>query len=359
LKDSNTKLLFYKKLWNVFAEKSVPIIWLGKLLLTPFGDFAGDSRKQTMETSLENPLMQKILSHYYLDPTLDAGFKVLFNNEKTLVNFLNSILHMPKAKEIKSLTFRNVEEVMLWPEQKTLRFDIRAETNEHCNINVEMQRVEHSFFYERVLLQGSQFMIRSKIEYDEERKKALGPNPTTEEKTQYNESRYDLPSVISIWICNFDLQAENYRDEWMLYSKESLQKGLPVTEKLKYLFVSLKAFDKEFESLRTDEDEWLYCLKHAGSSKGELPAMNNEVISESFRRLLVSLASSELLQEQLRSMEEEELREIVAASSYLKGKEEGKAEGILEIARRMLQKHSSIEDIAEVTGLSKEQIKAL
>jgi len=101
--------------------------------------------------------------------------------------------------------------------------------------------------------------------------------------------------------------------------------------------------------------------------KGELPVKNNEVISESFKRLLVSLASSELLQEQLRSMEEEELREIVAASSYLKGKEEGKAEGFAEgeaksvakMARLMLKDGDSLEDVMRLTNLTEDQIKAL
>jgi len=42
-----------------------------------------------------------------------------------------------------------------------------------------------------------------------------------------------------------------------------------------------------------------------------------------------------------------------------KGKAEGKEEEAVEIARRMLKKGLDTNDIAEYTGLSEEQIKAL
>ena len=46
-------------------------------------------------------------------------------------------------------------------------------------------------------------------------------------------------------------------------------------------------------------------------------------------------------------------------SGYIDGKAEGKAEGKTEIARNLLKKKMSIQDIAEVTGLSIEEIEKL
>ncbi|MFR2775598.1 MAG: hypothetical protein ACLTBR_07205 [Anaerostipes sp.] len=41
------------------------------------------------------------------------------------------------------------------------------------------------------------------------------------------------------------------------------------------------------------------------------------------------------------------------------GKKQGRSDTILEITRGMLQKNIPIEDICELTGLTKEQIRAL
>jgi len=58
-------------------------------------------------------------------------------------------------------------------------------------------------------------------------------------------------------------------------------------------------------------------------------------------------------------MEEEELREIVAASSYLKGMAEGEAKEKAETARLMLKDGEPIAKIIRYTSLSEAQIKAL
>ncbi len=58
-------------------------------------------------------------------------------------------------------------------------------------------------------------------------------------------------------------------------------------------------------------------------------------------------------------MTEEEDREKIHNSEIYEARKEGIEEGIVEVAKNMLDKNMSIEDICEITGLSKEEINKL
>ena len=83
---------------------------------------------------------------------------------------------------------------------------------------------------------------------------------------------------------------------------------MTISDKVKYIIYDLTRFDKAEAQVKTDEERWLFLLKHAGSAQS-LPDFGDETIAKAIQRILVDKASETLLREQVKSMvlTEEEL----------------------------------------------------
>ena len=187
-----------------------------------------------------------------------------------------------------------------------------------------MQKAKHSRFIERILLQHSAFMLQSKYEWDQEFLKQPTKDLTDEERSRREASRYEIPPTFAIWVCDFPLEKQDeYRGTWAIRN----EKGLTITEKVKYILYDLTRFNKTLDDVQTDEDRWLYLLKNAGSSN-ELPDFDDNVIAQAIKRLLVKTASEKLLKEQAKNMvlTEEELDYL--ASLKVRARDEGRADVI-------------------------------
>lgn len=272
----------------------------------------------------EQKTYEEIKKRTYLDPLYDAAFKAFLNDEQALISFLNGIFQFEGENRITSVTIKNTEINIIFPQVKTCRLDIRAMTSNGYSINVEMQKAKHSRFIERILLQHSAFMLQSKYEWDQEFLKQPTKDLTDEERSRREASRYEIPPTFAIWVCDFPLEKQDeYRGTWAIRN----EKGLTITEKVKYILYDLTRFNKTLDDVQTDEDRWLYLLKNAGSSN-ELPDFDDNVIAQAIKRLLVKTASEKLLKEQAKNMvlTEEELDYL--ASLKVRARDEGRADVI-------------------------------
>lgn len=272
----------------------------------------------------EQKTYEEIKKRTYLDPLYDAAFKAFLNDEQALISFLNGVFQFEGENRITSVTIKNTEINIIFPQVKTCRLDIRATTSNGYSINVEMQKAKHSRFIERILLQHSAFMLQSKYEWDQEFLKQPTKDLTDEERSRREASRYEIPPTFAIWVCDFPLEKQDeYRGTWAIRN----EKGLTITEKVKYILYDLTRFNKALEDIQTDEDRWLYLLKNAGSSN-ELPDFDDNVIAQAIKRLLVKTASEKLLKEQAKNMvlTEEELDYL--ASLRVHARDEGRADAI-------------------------------
>ena len=293
----------------------------------------------------EQKTYEEIKKRTYLDPLYDAAFKAFLNNEQALISFLNGVFRFEGENRITSVTIKNTEINIIFPQIKTCRLDIRATTSNGYSINVEMQKAKHSRFIERILLQHSAFMLQSKYEWDQEFLKQPTKDLTDEERSRREASRYEIPPTFAIWVCDFPLEKQDeYRGTWAIRN----EKGLTITEKVKYILYDLTRFNKTLDDVQTDEDRWLYLLKNAGSSN-ELPDFDDDVIAQAIKRLLVKTASETLLKEQAKNMvlTEEELDYLASLKvrARAEGKEEGKDEG-----------HADAISVFEELGVSPEKI---
>jgi len=80
--------------------------------------FLGDTREFCEQQKLE-----EIKSKKYLDPLYDAAFKAFLSDEQALVSFLNGVFHLEGESKIKSVSVKNTEINVIFPQIKTFRLD--------------------------------------------------------------------------------------------------------------------------------------------------------------------------------------------------------------------------------------------
>jgi predicted transposase/invertase (TIGR01784 family) len=144
---------------------------------------------------------------------------------------------------------------------------------------------------------------------------------------------------------------------------------------LNFIFVELPKFKKPVEALETNVDRWLFCLKNLS----RLNARPAEVQGRIFEKLFKAAEIKKLTEADMEAynksiLEYQDVRDAVdyareeaSEKSFKEGVERGFKRGIkegvnqksVEIARKCFQKRMSLEEIAELTGLSVEQIKEL
>lgn len=306
----------------------------------------------------------------FLDPKYDPAFQELFSEKDTLKHFLNGILHLEGSDAIQDLEYRTPDIRFGLPDPKLVRFDVLAQCQSGELVNIEMQRAKHSFFKDRAILYGAMLAIQAK--------KNLERNNVNENKDLLGNFRYQMPKVISVWICNFKLESNSieYHDEWSVYSKQSLKQGiiLPVSNVLKYIFIELPNFRKSLNELITVEDKWLYALKNMGDEE-ESPSINDSIVQKAYDRLRVHTNPLEILSKQVENMlTEAEIEERLWENAQKglqqgleqgrqQGRKEGHQDGKLEqahkMAKAMREDGISTARIAAYSGLTEKEILAL
>lgn len=312
--------------------------------------FLGDTREFCERQKLEEIKKQK-----YLDPLYDAAFKAFLSDEQALVSFLNGVFHLEGDNKIKSVTVKNTEINIIFPQVKTFRLDIRAKTANGFCINVEMQKAKPLHFVERVLLQHSVFLLQSKYELDQETFAGMSTNLTDAQRAERESRRYEIPPTFAIWICDFAIQQQDdYRGTWAIRN----EKGLTISDKVKYIIYDLTRFNKAEAQVKTDEERWLFLLKHAGSAQS-LPNFGDETIAKAISRILVNKASETLLREQVKSMVLTEEEQDYLAWIKMNGVNQGADKKAREMARDMLVEGDSVEKVVRISKLPESDVMAI
>lgn len=126
-----------------------------------------------------------------------------------------------------------------------------------------------------------------------------------------------------------------------------------VVPNLRFIYVELPKFNKTLQESQDNLlDGFLYTIKHISEMTGKPEELYNQILGDLF-------AAAELAK---MSVEEQRIytkimtTEIDIRERIKEGREEGGQGKALEIANKMIAKGFSIEDISELTGLSKEDI---
>ena len=290
----------------------------------------------------------------YINPHTDFGFKRLFGsefNKELLISFLNAMFH--GEQNVQDVTYLNSEHLGERADARRAIFDVYCQNDRGEKFIVEMQNVYQEFFKDRTIYYST-FPIR-------------------EQAQRGGEWDFHLNSVYTIGLLNFSFaegmeNAHRWHHEVKLMEVDTHE---VFYDKLTYIYVEIPKFDKTEDQLVTMYDKWMFVLKNL-SRLMERPAALQERV---FTRLFEQAEISKFNPQELKSYEDSvnAYRDIVNAiktaekRKYAEGKAEGKAEGRAEgraegkaeVARKLLTIGLSIEQIAEATGLTADEIRAL
>ena len=294
------------------------------------------------------------MSFGILSPKVDFVFKKIFGNEKhpnILISFLNAVIKPTDL--IKSVQIKNTDIEKEHIEDKYSRLDIKAVTNngEHINIEIQVKNeynmIKRSLYYWSKMYEGQ---LTKGQDYD------------------------TLSRTICINILDFKyLKNDNFHNCYRLKEKTTNEE---LTDVMELHFIEIPKLRKleNSEDISDMLEAWITFIESPTSELIDKLEMSSDEIKEAKEELLRLSGNDkereryekrfESLLEQnslLANAERKGLQKGIQKGiekGIQKGIEKGKKEGIIEIAKNLLD---ILDDktIAIKTGLSLEEIKEL
>ena len=305
----------------------------------------------------------------FLDPRNDVAFKKIFGSEEhknITISFLNALLEYTGDKTITEVQFLNTEQhPFIIKEKKENSLDILCTDQRNHRYVVEMQIKQVKEFGNRMVYYGAKTYALQ-----------LG----------VGKPYHQLTPVIVIAIANFNIlpAEEGYKS---IHKIQSTKTSMCHLDQLTFVFAELKKFHKKEHELVSVEDKWLYFIKEISNqreipqplsqkefkeacfaaermkwSEAELNAYDDAFVRSTDDQTSIELAEEKGIAKGLvKGLEKgrEEGREEGLEEGREEGREEGLEEGRKNTAINMLKKNCDIVLIAEVTGLSIEEISTL
>lgn len=290
---------------------------------------------------------QKITKLSRLPLTNDYIFKRVFackGSEDILKDFLEAILNI----NIQKIEVQNPELPKNSKEEKRGILDIKVQLNENTIIHVEMQVKNQNNINSRSTIYLGK-LVANQLH--------IGDNYERLKKSIIicilNFEYYKRNSYHNIAKMNFEKSTkEAYVN--MGYEKEDKI----ASEYLEMHFIEIPKFIKKNPEAKTRLEQWLWLLV-GKEEKIKMAEKENKEVKKAL----------EILDEVSMDPKERERYDSILIAEFLqkeneqhffkKGKLEGKTEGKIEIAKKLLDKNVPIDEIIEITSLTKDEIENL
>ena len=279
----------------------------------------------------------------YINPYTDFGFKKLFGeeaNKDLLIDFLNTFL--PEKHRVKTLNFRNTEQLGPIVFDRKAVFDIFCEAESGEKFIVEMQKAKQRFFKDRSLF-CTAFPIREQAE------KGKG-------------WQYELQAIYLIAVLDFEYDEQTER-KFLRDVTLKDQDGELFYDKLHLIFLQMPLFTKTEAELETHQDKWFYFLQNLTDFEDIPVILNEPVFERAFTTTEVArMSKEEYFQYEMARMaywDNNAALDTAITEGEEKGRAEGKIEEKIDIARNMKTDGVDPKVIAKYTGLSPEEIERL
>jgi predicted transposase/invertase (TIGR01784 family) len=298
----------------------------------------------------------------YISLLTDFGFKRIFGttpNKDLLINFLNSLFEGEQViTDVHYLNSENVGDV--YTERKAI-FDVYCENEKGEKFIVEMQNAFQQFFKDRSLFYST-FPIR-------------------EQAPKGTEWDFKLKHVYVVALLNYDMHEESFAQEDINHDVGLLDKKTyrVFNDKLTFKYVEIAKFNKGEDELVTLYDKWLYLLRNLSRLDKQPASLKEKVFEKLFKEAEIAQFTPKEMREyedsvkvyrDLKNSLDTALMQGIEQGieqglerGLQQGRAEGHAkgieEGIAKVAKAMLVKGIPAETIAEVTGLSVEDIRKL
>ena len=270
----------------------------------------------------------------------DYGFKKIFGeepNKDLLIDFLNELLE--GAEKINDLTYLKNERLGKNEGERRAVYDLYCSNDRGEKFIVEVQRVKQQFFKDRSLYYST-FAIQ-------------------EQAAKGKDWKYELKGVYTIAVLDFsfdDTDADKLEHRVKLMDTKT---NKIFYHKLTFIYLEIPKFSKELRELQNDYDRWLFAFKNLHKLADRPPELEEGI----FKRLL-EVAEISRMDSKEQAVYQESLKEYwdlkSAMETYFEeGKEEGRQDEKLEVAKNALQAGLDIPVIIQLTGLSEQEISRL
>ena len=271
----------------------------------------------------------------------DIMFKAFYGrkeNEEFLQDFLEAILG-------EKIVMHDVRLEQLAKEQKFGILDLGVELEDGEFINVEIQIKNYKNIEKRTTFYACKKLIEQ-----------LGPG----------EDYRQLKPTIIIAILDYSfIKLPEYITETVRVVKE--HREYEINNDVKYYYIELEKFRNQNPDMTKRINQWSAFLDMERGDLLEMACKENDKVKRAVENYEVLTGDEEvkrLAEIRLMSKLEERsaldcAREEGIEEGKRKGREEGKREGIKEVAKALKERKEPIEKIAEITGLSKEEIEKI
>ena len=279
----------------------------------------------------------------YINPFTDVGFKKIFGqeiNKDLLIDFLNSLLQGERV--INDVKFLDKEQLSEFKDDRSLIYDVYCESEGGEKIIVEMQNRSQPYYKNRSIYYAAESIARQ------------GERGT--------EWMFDVKAVYCVSFLNFRQAgiSDEFRTDVALMNMQSKEL---FSNKIRLIYLQLPLFTKTVSECENHFERWIYVLKNME----KLDRYPFEIKDKVFKKLIETCEVSSWTREERIKYDHalKQFRDTLAVMEGQKqegreqGIEQGRAEEKLTIARNMKEKDMDANLIAEVTGLSLEEIAEL
>jgi len=233
-----------------------------------------DAQKQTT-TRKKSVIVEEPVGRY-INPLTDFGFKRIFGEEANtdlLIDFLNSVLEIDD--KIVDLQHKNPEQKGRIKTARDAFLDLYCVTSTDEHIIIEMQNLPQPYFFDRVL-----YYLTFPIQ-----KQAV------KGRGKWN---FNLKPVYSVNILNFSFSDTDEYIQHVLFMNRKTNRV--IYDKLALVFIELSDFKKSADELKTNDERWLFVLKHLAYLQDMPETLKNSKI---FQKLFMEAEIANMTPEEL------------------------------------------------------------
>jgi len=274
----------------------------------------------------------------FINLLTDWGFKTIFmkeQNKKFLLAFINQVLQGEEV--IESLEYQNPVYPGATEDSRAAIIDVLCRTNKGTYVLVELQRLAQKHIKDRLLYYSTFPLQQQAIKGD------------------WN---FDLSKVYTIGI--FDFVADDHTSDFFSWHMLLNQETHKVwTDKLTFITIELPKLKKAWSECTSELEKWVYLLKNL-QNMSQMPSQMQKSI---FSELLETCEKGNFIEQEWTQYEDS----IVAYAdlknytdyAHEQGLEQGEKSALLRVAKRLAKKSMSHDEIAEIIGLSVDDLREL
>lgn len=181
--------------------------------------------------------------------------------------------------------------------------------------------------------------------------------PIREQAILGSDWNFELKKVYTIAILDFVFDEDKNEPEKFRYDVKltDIESKKVFYDKLTFIYLEMPKFNKKAEELETRFEKWLFILKNLH----KLDRIPEKLKENIFLKLFETAEISKFSQKEYQEYEDSLKYYRDLKNSLETAKVEGKIEGKIEVAKSMINKGFDTTTIAELTGLSVNEIDEL